>query len=134
MSIPRSWTPFDAPNAAEDAAWQTPSKVHGSGGLVMILHKRPAVQSDLLNYTYAASAALNAGVGSGSIRVLRTHAYANHGEIEYLQRTNGHRLRNLAYIVETRNGFAYLTYAAPTRAFTHDVERIEPYLKTLKAR
>lgn len=133
MRIPRSWTPFDAPNAV-DAAWQTPSIASGGGGLVTILHKSPAVASDLLNYTYAASATLSAGIGSGSIRVLRTHAYANHGEIEYLQRTDGQRVRTLAYIVEAPNGFAYLTFAAPAQAFKDDVKRIEPYLKTLKGR
>jgi hypothetical protein len=131
MQVPHSWTRFNAPNVTEDAAWRTPSSGAGLGGLVIVLHKKPDVPSDLTNYTYGAAAALNAGVGSGSIRVLRTHVYANHGEIEYLQNTEGHRLRNLAYVVETSNGFAYLTYAAPTKAYKHDVKRIEPYLKTL---
>jgi hypothetical protein len=131
MQIPRSWTRFSAPNVAEDAAWRTPSRVPGWGGLVIVLHRKPVVPLSLSNFTYGASAALNAGVGAGSINVLRTHVYVRHGEIRYVQRVDGQRLLNLAYIVETKNGFAYLTYAASTRAYKHDVKRIEPYLKTL---
>jgi hypothetical protein len=135
IRIPHSWRPMAAAGVREDAGWRTPSKVAGAGGIVIVLHRKVDTPADLLNYTYVESATLNTGVGGGSVRVLRTHVYANHGEIEYLQRDdNGQRIHNLAYVVQTSNGFASLTYATPTKTFKRDVKRVESYLQTFKGR
>jgi hypothetical protein len=88
----------------------------------------------LTNYTYGISAALQAGVGTGGIRVTRTHAYNAHGEIEYRTNLKGRHLHSLVYIVPTRTGYASATFAAPTTTYAYDVGRVERYLKTLTGR
>jgi hypothetical protein len=134
MRIPHSWRSVGRSHSTEDAAWRTPSNA-GPRGAVFVIHKRYDSQSSLSTYTYAASAALTVGVGGGANKVLRTHVYAHHGEIEFLQRSeNGERIHNLTYIVETSNGLASVTFTSPANAFKHEVKRVEPYLQTFRGR
>jgi hypothetical protein len=134
MQIPRAWTSFNVPSLSEEAAWRTPGGIAGYGDVVTIMHERPASSLDLLNYTYGASMQLQAGVGSGSIHVVRTHAYAAHGEIVYRTNLDGRLIRSLVYIVPTSTGYVSATFAAPAATYKHDLKRAEPYLKTLTGR
>jgi hypothetical protein len=134
MQIPRAWTSFNVPSLSEEAAWRTSGGVAGYGDVVTIMHERPPSSLDLLNYTYGASAQLQAGVGSGSIHVVRTHAYAAHGEIEYRTNVDGRLVRSLVYIVPTSTGYVSATFAAPASTYKHDLKRAERYLKSLTGR